>query len=493
MPRYRAPLALLPDGWARDVLLEVDAEGSLAGVTRGGDADGGGDAGGGGGMAVSAAHGVAADAHSLPGVVVPGVVNLHSHAFQRALAGRAERGSPSDETFWNWRERMYAFLRVVEPDDVEAIAAQLYAEMLRHGYTSVCEFQYLHLDPAGRPYADPAEMSRRLVAAAEAVGIGLTLLPVLYVSGDFGGAPPTEGQHRFVLSEDRYLRLLEAAREMVPERVGRAGLAFHSLRAVPPEVLARVLDAAGEGERTGSAGEATILGGGRGQPVHIHVAEQRREVAACLAWSGQRPVAWLLDHAPVDHRWCLVHATHLDDAEVVALAGSGAVAGLCPTTEANLGDGLFRLPEYLAAEGRLGIGSDSHVGVSPVEELRWLEYGQRLTLERRNVAPGSHDRSTARTLLDAAWSGGAQASGRAVGRLERGARADWLVLDPDHPALIGHEGDALLDAWIFSGNNSPVIETWVGGRRVVEGGRHVRADEFAARFRGNVQALVDRS
>jgi formimidoylglutamate deiminase len=462
-------------------MFEVDAGGSLAGVARG-----------------EATRG----APTLPGIVVPGVVNLHSHAFQRALAGRAERGSPSDETFWSWRERMYAFLRVLEPDDVEAIAAQLYAEMLSHGYTSVCEFQYLHLDPAGRPYADPAEMSRRLVAAAEAAGIGMTLLPVLYVSGDFGGAPPSAGQRRFVLSEDRYLRLLESARGLVPERVGTTGLAFHSLRAVPPDVLARVLDAAGEGGRAGRAGEptrrgggagdATVHAGGRTQPVHIHVAEQRREVDACLAWSGQRPVAWLLDHAPVNRRWCLVHATHLDDAEVVSLAGSGAVAGLCPTTEANLGDGLFRLPEYLAAGGRLGIGSDSHVGVSPVEELRWLEYGQRLTLERRNVAPGAHDRSTARTLLDAAWVGGAQASGRAVGRLEPGARADWLVLDPDHPALVGHEGDALLDAWIFSGNNSPVVETWVGGRRVVEEGRHVRADELAARFRGNVRGLVER-
>lgn len=462
MPHYRAPLALLADGWHRDVLLEVDRGGWLtaAAPSAGGDAP----------------H----DATTLPGVVVPGLPNLHSHAFQRALAGRAERGSPSGDSFWSWRERMYALLAVLEPDDVEAVAAQLYAELLRHGYTSVCEFHYLHLDARGRPYADPAEMSLRLLAAAESVGMGVTLLPVLYQTGDFGGAPPAEGQRRFVLDEDRYLALLDTVRGEVDAdgARSRAGLAFHSLRAVPPEALARVLEAADQGDS--------------GQPVHMHVAEQRREVEACLAWSGQRPVAWLLDHAPVDPRWCLVHATHLDDDEVRRLAASGAVAGLCPTTEGNLGDGFFRLEDHLAAGGAFGVGSDSQVSVSPVEELRWLEYGQRLSSGRRNVAAGEADRSTARVLLEAAWSGGAQASGRAVGRLQAGARADWLVLDPEHPALVGHEGDGLLDAWVFSGNDSPVTEVWVGGIRVVADGRYLWADEVAARFRGNVRALVGR-
>lgn len=466
MPHYRAPLALLPDGWHRDVRLEVDPEGWLTAVTPAADGPKGE---------------APPPATTLPGVVVPGLPNLHSHAFQRALAGRAERGSPSGgDSFWSWRERMYAFLAVLDPDDVEAVAAQLYAELLTHGYTSVCEFHYLHLDARGRPYADPAEMSVRLLAAAESVGMGVTLLPVLYQTGDFGGAPPTEGQRRFVLGEDRYLALLDAVRGQVDGDGARtrAGLAFHSLRAVPPEALSRVLEAADQVDAA--------------QPVHIHVAEQRREVEACLAWSGRRPVAWLLDHAPVDARWCLVHATHMDDDEVAGVAGSGAVAGLCPTTEANLGDGLFRLGDYLAAAGRFGVGSDSQVSVSPVEELRWLEYGQRLSSGRRNVAPGEAERSTARVLLEAAWSGGARVSGRAVGRLEAGARADWLVLDPEHPALVGHEGDGLLDAWVFSGNDSPVTEVWVGGVRVVAGGRHLRADEVAARFRGNVRALVGR-
>lgn len=465
MPHYRAPLALLPDGWRRDVRLEVDEGGWLTAVTSAADT-------------VPQSAGEAGT--RLPGIVVPGVPDLHSHAFQRALAGRAERGSPSGDSFWSWRERMYRFLAVLEPDDVEAVAAQLYAELLRHGYTSVCEFHYLHLDPRGRPYDDPAEMSRRLLAAARSVGMGITLLPVLYLAGDFGGAPPTEGQRRFVLDEDRYLALLDTVRGAVdPDGArSRAGLAFHSLRAVPPAAMTTVLQAADQGDSR--------------QPVHIHVAEQAREVEACLAWSGQRPVAWLLDHAPVDPRWCLVHATHLDDHEVRRMAASGAVAGLCPTTEANLGDGLFRLGDHLAAGGSFGIGSDSQVSVSPVEELRLLEYGQRLTRQQRNVAPGDADRSTARTLLDAAWAGGARASGRAVGRLEAGARADWLVLDPDHPALVGHEEDSVLDAWIFSGNDSPVTEVWAGGRRVVEGGRHVDAPDVAGRFRGNVRALVGR-
>ncbi len=465
MPHYRAPLALLPDGWQRDVLLEVDRGGWLTAVSTAADAPKGE---------------APPPTTTLPGVVVPGLPNLHSHAFQRALAGRAERGSPSGDSFWGWRERMYAFLAVLEPDDVEAVAAQLYAELLTHGYTSVCEFHYLHLDARGRPYADAAEMSRHLLAAAESVGMGITLLPVLYMAGDFGGAPPTEGQRRFVLDADGYLALLDTVRGAVDAdgARSRAGLAFHSLRAVPPEALARVLTTADQGDS--------------GQPVHIHVAEQRREVEACLAWSGQRPVAWLLDHAPVDERWCLVHATHLDDDEVGRLAASDAVAGLCPTTEANLGDGLFRLGDYLAAGGRLGIGSDSQVSVSPVEELRWLEYGQRLSSGRRNVAAGEAERSTARVLLEAAWSGGARASGRAVGRLEVGARADWLVLDPEHPVLVGHEGDRLLDAWIFSGNDSPVTEVWVGGIRVVADGRYLWADEVGARFRGNVRSLVGR-
>ncbi|HSR43385.1 MAG TPA: formimidoylglutamate deiminase, partial [Longimicrobiales bacterium] len=359
MPAYVADRALLPGGWARDVLLEVDGEGVLARVAPDG----------------------AADAERIPGVVLPGVPNLHSHAFQRGMAGVAERRGPDRDTFWSWRETMYRFLGRLGPDDVQAIAAQLYVEMLGAGYTSVAEFHYLHHGPDGTPYEDRAEISLRLVEAAREAGIGLTLLPAVYTAGGFGGRPPEDGQRRFLLDEEGALGLLEALRPRADDdpRLG-LGLALHSLRAVPPNTLAAAVEAA--------------LGLDPTMPIHIHVAEQEREVEACLAWSGARPVAWLLDHAPVSRGWCLVHCTHLSDAEVERLAASGAVVGLCPTTEANLGDGIFPLADFLGSGGRFGIGSDSHVSVSPVEELRWLEYAQRLLRRERNVAPGARDAST---------------------------------------------------------------------------------------------------
>ncbi|HZD06588.1 MAG TPA: formimidoylglutamate deiminase, partial [Longimicrobiales bacterium] len=445
-----APTALLPDGWASDVRLEIDVDGILTSVIPGAEAAGGGE--------------------TVDGVVLPGVPNLHSHAFQRALAGLAERGAPGGDGFWRWRQRMYDFLERLTPDGLEAVAAQLYVEMLEAGFTAVAEFHYLHLDPSGAPYADPAELSRRVVAASRSAGIGLTHLPVLYTASDFGGAPPTAGQRRFILDVDALLEVVAVLRDdLEGDADRRVGLALHSLRAVPPGPLADAL-----------AGFRALDAGG---PVHIHVAEQEREVEACLEWSGARPVAWLLDHAPVDRRWCLVHATHMDPGETRRVAASGAVAGLCPTTEANLGDGLFPLPPYLAAGGVFGVGSDSHVSVSPVEELRWLEYGQRLALRRRNVAAGPEDRSTGRILFDAAVRGGEQALARGAGALAPGRRADLMVLDGDHPLLAGRAGDALLDTWIFSGDANVVRHVMVGGRWVVRQGRHLRRDEAAARYR----------
>ncbi len=447
--------ALLPEGWADAVRLEIDAHGSVGSVRP--DADPG-------------------DAERVPGVVVPGVPDLHSHAFQRALAGLTERASPGGDTFWSWRERMYAFLRALGPEEVEAVAAQLFTELLRHGFTAVAEFHYLRNDPAGRPYADPVEMARRVTAAADTVGMGLTLLPVVYTASGFGGEAPTEAQRRFTAPVERLLEDVAVLRADADGNGDRAvGLALHSLRAVPPDAMAEAL-----------AGLEAL---DSRAPVHVHVAEQLREVEACLAWSGARPVRWLLDHAPVDARWCLVHATHMDVAEVEAAAATGAVAGLCPTTEANLGDGLFPYPAWREAGGAWGVGTDSHVSASPAAELRTLEYGQRLTLRERNVAPGAADASTGRTLLEAAWSGGAQACGRPLGRIEAGARADLVALDADHPALVGRSGDAVLDAWIFSGEDTPVRDVMVGGRRVVRNGRHIRQDEVQARYRAVARRL----
>ncbi|MGH8211664.1 MAG: formimidoylglutamate deiminase, partial [Rhodanobacteraceae bacterium] len=342
--------------------------------------------------------------------VLPGMANLHSHAFQRAMAGLAERRGSSDDNFWSWRETMYSFASRIGPDDLRAIAAQLYVEMLEAGYTQVCEFHYLHNAPDGKPYADPATMSLALIEAAREAGIGLTLLPVLYMAGGFDGRILSERQCRFGMDVDSYLRLLEKLRALESPML-RIGIALHSLRAVPESSMREV--------------SASSLA--REGVIHIHIAEQTGEVEECLALRGARPVRWLFDHADVDARWCLVHATHLDKGEIASIAKSGAVAGLCPTTEANLGDGLFPLRPYLDAGGALGIGSDSHISVSPVEELRWLEYGQRLTTRSRNVAAFGPEASVGETLWGAASQGGAQASG--IEPFGPAARADLLVLD----------------------------------------------------------------
>lgn len=450
MTSFLAAAALLPGGWARDVLIEVDARGDIAAVTPG--------------------HtGPAGTARRLPGHVIPGVPNLHSHAFQRAMAGGAERRSPEgQDSFWTWRETMYRFVGRFSPEDAEAVAAQLYVELLEHGFTSVAEFHYLHHQPDGTPYADPAEMAKRHVAAARRTGIGMTMLPSLYRHGGIFGRPPHAGQRRFVNDLNGFSRIVEGARDAAGEDPQLAvGLAPHSLRAVTPDMLRAIAGFDG--------------------PIHIHAAEQPKEVEECLAATGARPVRWLLDNMPVDGRWVLIHATHLIDGEVADLARSGAVAGLCPTTEASLGDGIFRLPDYLAAGGAFGIGTDSHVGTAPAFELRQLETSQRLRDHARAVATAAQNPHPGRTLLEAALAGGAQASGRRLGAIAPGRRADFVELDETHPLLLGREGDALLDAWAFSGQGNPVRSTVCGGRVVVEGGRHIGAmavkDAFGAAMR----------
>ena len=450
-------IALLPGGWARDVRARVTAHGDFGRVQPAADPEG---------------------ARRVAGAVVPGVPNLHSHAFQRAMAGLTERGGTAEHGFWGWRERMYAFLAHLTPDDVQVIAAQLYAEMLRHGYTAVTEFHYLRNDVDGRPYGVPHEMALRLHAAAARSGIGLTLLPTLYRVAGFGAKAPAPQQRRFVATVDEILADADAlGKATAGNGDRRVGLALHSLRAVPPGDLA---DAVAEARAADPAA-----------PVHIHVAEQVREVRACLDWSGARPVEWLLDHAPVDGRWCAVHATHMTGKEIRALAASGAVAGLCPTTEANLGDGVFPLASYLAGGGRWGVGSDSHASVSPAADLRMLEYSQRLTTHARNIAGGSGAHSTGRALLEGAWAGGARASGRRLGAIREGFRADAVVLDPDHPALVGREEDELLDAWIFSGEDTPVRDVMVGGAWVVEHGRHREREEIATAYRAVARRLAE--
>ena len=449
---YFAEAALLGEAVRQSVRIAVDAAGRIEEVTPD-SAPSPGD-------------------ECIAGLVVPGIANLHSHAFQRAMAGLAERAGPDGDNFWRWREVMYRFLAVLTPDDVEAIAAQLYVECLTHGYTAVGEFHYLHNSPDGTAYADPAELAQRIAAAARAAGIGLTLLPVLYRRSQFGGAAAVVGQRRFVLEVDAFAALCRRMAASVA-----VGVAPHSLRAVTPDELAAAV------------GIAADLG--PDTPIHLHVAEQVKEVDDCLAWSGTRPVSWLLDHAPVDRHWCVIHATHMTEPETARLAASGAVAGLCQTTEANLGDGIFPLRGFLGHGGGFGVGSDSNVGTSPVEELRWLEYVRRLETRARNVSETRQGASVATSLLRRAAAGGAQALGRAAGEIAAGRLADLVALDTEHPALVGRAGDRLLDAWVFSGNTTPVRHVMVAGRWVVRDGVHADGARIKAAFAQAMRRLAE--
>ncbi|HEY2396175.1 MAG TPA: formimidoylglutamate deiminase [Rudaea sp.] len=483
MARFFADNVWLPQGWSSDVRIGIHVDGTLSAIEQ--DADCG-------------------DAQYLGHYVLPGMPNLHSHAFQRAMAGLAERrrssalvsdredqktATPgrapqkiSDDSFWTWRETMYGFASRIGPDDLRAIAAQLYVEMLKAGYTQVCEFHYLHHQPDGKPYVDPAEMSLALIDAAREAGIGLTLLPTLYMTGGFDGRALSERQRRFGHEVDAYLRLVRQLR-MKESSALRLGIALHSLRAVPLAAMRAVLE-------SGLVDAA---------PIHIHVAEQIGEVQDCLALRNARPVEWLLDHAPVDSRWCLVHATHMTADETQRLAATGAVAGLCPTTEANLGDGIFPLKKYLDAGGVIGIGSDSHISVSPVEELRWLEYGQRLATRHRNIVVSESSNSVGETLWGDALFGGALACGASIGALEGpdadqsnpGMRADLFVLDHESPLLAGRSAASALDTFLFAGNSDLVKHVMVNGEWVVRDFRHRDEERIAERYRGVARSLAE--
>ncbi|WP_134494680.1 formimidoylglutamate deiminase [Microvirga pakistanensis] len=443
--------ALLPAGWARNVGLDVE-DGTIAAVRPDASLEG---------------------RERIAGIALPGLPNLHSHTFQRGMAGLAETRGPEGDSFWTWRQVMYRFLGALTPDDVEAVAAFAMMEMLEGGFTSLAEFHYLHHDSDGRPYADIAELSGRIAAAAQTAGMGLTLLPVFYAQGGFGGAAPTEGQRRFINDVESYARLAEGARKAVADLEDAVvGLAPHSLRAVTPESLKEVVATAGEG------------------PIHIHIAEQVKEVEDCRAWSGQRPVAWLLDHAPVDQRWCLIHATHLDGREIAGIAASGAVAGLCPITEANLGDGIFEGVAYGAAGGRFGVGSDSNIEISAPGELKQFEYSQRLQHRARNVLAEREGRSTGRSLYEGALRGGAQALRRRVGAIAAGHRADLVILDQTHPDLAAVSEDRWIDSYVFVAGKAAVDTVMVGGRSLVVKGRHIAHDAITARYARTMTRIV---
>ena len=441
--------ALLPAGWARDVSLAWDAQGRLTEVRTGAPPEPG--------------------QPRATGPLIPGMPNLHSHAFQRGFCGLTEYRAQAADSFWSWRELMYRCAGRIDPAQVEAIATWLYVEMLEAGYTSVCEFHYLHHDPEGQPYAPAPEMALAVLRAAERAGIGMTLLPVLYQTGGFGGAAAHAGQRRFLHDTAAMLRLLDTLKPACNAQGARLGLAPHSLRAVPPASLAEALAGLDALDPTA--------------PIHIHIAEQVKEVEDWIAWSGLPPVRWLLEHAPVGPRWCLVHATHMSADETLDAARTGAVAGLCPTTEANLGDGLFDMAHWREGDGRWGIGSDSHSTVNAAEELQWLEYGLRLTTRQRNVMAEPRQPHVATAMTLAAVAGGAQASGRAVAGLAPGQRADFLELDPRHVALAGLPALDMLSAHVFGSHRTSAIRgVWAGGQARVREGRHALRDAAAAAF-----------
>ena len=445
--RYVAELARLPAGWYRNVRFDVDDDGMIARVAIGESAR---------------------DATMLAGATIPGLPNVHSHAFQRALAGRLERAADEHESFWTWREGMYDLAERLTPDDVESVATFLYIEMLEAGYTAVGEFHYLHNDPSGAAYATRTEMSDRLVRAAEIAGIDLTLLLVSYRRGDFGTNAIAPAQRRFVTEIDDLAAMLEALRPRA-----RVGIAPHSLRAIGNTELLELLAV--------TTKEGSI-------PVHIHVAEQQREVDECLRQYGQRPVAWLLANAPVSRAWTLVHATHVDPDELLGIVASEAVVGSCPTTEANLGDGIFPAAEFVRAGGRLGIGSDSHVAVDPAEELRLLEYGQRLREERRSVLTDASG-SAGDMLYARAADGGAQALGVRSGAIVKGRRADLVTLDLENPAFAACVPETLLDAWIFGGSRNVIRDVIVAGKQVVFSGKHPERENAKRRYKQTLQRL----
>jgi len=446
-------MAMLPQGWARDVRITV-GDGCITGVETGVEAS--------------------AD-DEIHGAGIPGLPNLHSHAFQRAMAGLAERrgSSNASDSFWTWRDIMYRFVSRLGPAEIQAIAALAYMEMLESGFTRVGEFHYLHHAADGTPYEDPAAMAAALVQAADETGMALTLLPVFYAHSGFGGKAPNASQRRFVNSIDAYHQLWDASANILktlPDAV--LGIAPHSLRACTPHELSVLIDMAGDEV-----------------PIHIHIAEQIQEVEDCIAWSGSRPVEWLLDHAALSDRWCLVHATHMTHAEAVALARSGAVAGLCPITEANLGDGLFPAESFLNAAGTYGIGSDSNILIDAAEEMRLLEYGQRLHHHRRSRLSTKADESNGGAIFRAGLTGGAKALG-AKAELSAGCSADIVSLQVDHPSLVGREGDAWLDGWIFASRQDAIDCVWRRGQKMVSNGRHIARETIIARYRTVLTALL---
>jgi formimidoylglutamate deiminase len=438
---------LLSNGWASEQTLTIE-QGVITEIT----------------------HGFVDGAEHAKGVVIPGMVNCHSHAFQRAFAGFSEQGSEGQDSFWTWRSIMYKFLEQLSAEDAQVIATQLYIEMLKMGYTRVAEFHYLHHDIDGENHASLSAMAQAIFTAAKQSGIGLTLLPVLYRFSGFGAQQPNNGQKRFINSVEQFNNLVSDCFKIASTQTNsNVGIAPHSLRAVDKDSL--------------SAAVMHVRSLDPQAPVHIHIAEQQKEVDDCLAHYGQRPVQWLLDNADLDKHWCLIHATHIDDQERKGMIASHAIAGICPTTEANLGDGIFPTDEFLIDEGTFAIGSDSHISVNPIEELRWLEYAQRLSKQQRALLATQEQKSVGLNLWQRAALGGAQSTNSNTGELAIGKQADLLILDDSQLRLFAHDDEHLLDSVIFASQKNLVLDVMVHGVWSIREGKHAleqgSADKFA--------------
>jgi len=451
MTTIHARNALTAEGWRADVVISIGADGRISSVSDDNDI---------------------AD-HRLD-LVLPAPVNLHSHAFQRAMAGLTEaRGPDPRDSFWTWRKLMYQFLDQLTPEQVEVIAAQAFMEMAEAGFAAVAEFHYLHHGINGQPYDHLGELTDRIAAAAQAVGLGLTHLPVLYEFGGCDRRALVGGQRRFGNEFERYACLFEDAQNTISKGPPdwNIGVAPHSLRAVDEDGLACALELA------------------NGRPFHMHLAEQVAEVEEIETFRGKRPVEWLLNTHEVDTTWSLIHCTQMTSEETEALAKTRAVVGLCPLTESNLGDGIFNGASFMDSGGVIGIGSDSNIQISLFDELKTFEYSQRLK-ERSRAVLATSERSTGRVLFDAAVSGGAQAAQRNSGLIAPGHLADLCGISTDNEWVCGRSGDTALDSLIFSGRgNRCVREVWSAGRHIVQEGRHVARDMISDTFKRTVCEL----
>ena len=455
MTSYWFKKAYLIDQWQSNVTITVSDSGDISTVASDTNPD---------------------NATVIDGFAMPGFPNIHSHAFQRVMAGLGEKASSLDDNFWSWRNIMYQFANMISPEDQQAIAAQLYMEMLKAGYTSVAEFHYLHNLTEGKPYANPIELSLATISASKQTGIGLTHLPVLYMTSNFGGKPLKKEQMRFHNSLESYQAMLQAITDGAADnKPDKLGIALHSLRAVPEAAITETLAHINRLDNTA--------------PIHIHIAEQTLEVDESIRWSGKRPVEWLLSNHDIDDRWCLIHATHLNDQEVTAVARSGAAVGICPTTEANLGDGIFPLASYLQQGGKIAIGSDSNTSVSPIEELRWLEYGQRLKHHQRNIGATLQTPHTAENLVQKTLAGGAKALGRKVGKIDIGYSADLLVLDEQSPHLYQKRSENIFDSLVFCGNTAMIRDVMCKGQWCVKNYQHINEAAITENYRATIAHL----